>query len=102
MPGHNPYRSTRSVVAKPTPPPPYPPNARLRRLGATDEQLAEALRAWAELAPEDRQPAWDALEALTDEELRERLAEEPTGPPEPVMTTPKGQRRRRKAQSTRG
>lgn len=45
------------------------PEGRLRRLGATDDEIADALRGWGELSAGEQQEAADAIAALTDDEL---------------------------------
>lgn len=51
------------------------PEGRLRRLGADDDEIAEALRGWADLSAGEQQEAADAIAALTDDELTADLAD---------------------------
>lgn len=77
--------------------PDHPPVARLQRLGASKEQLAEVYRRWSELTDDERIESTADLNALSDEEIRQGLAEMaaagldpgPAGP-EPSAAPPDG------------
>lgn len=71
----NPKAPTRHVQHREPRAPAHPPVARLRRLGVTEAELGEAMRNWAAMDDGDRWEALDALSQLSDEELREILAE---------------------------
>lgn len=71
----NPKAPTRHVTPSAPRAPDHPPTGRLRRIGVTQEEVAEAERRWADMSDDERWEAQEALNALTDEELRGQLAE---------------------------
>jgi hypothetical protein len=56
-------------------PPDHPPIARLRRLGLSRDLADEMQRRWREMSDGEKFEALDAIENLTDDELREGLVE---------------------------
>lgn len=66
----NPFAARTRRIPRPT-----FPEARLRRVGADDDQIAMARRSWDRLSREEQQEASDHLAAMTDAELGEDVAD---------------------------
>lgn len=76
--GINPFApKTGAVQPRPAflPAPGHPPTPRLQAAGANAEEIAEAERRWAAMTERERWEATDAMNAMTNEDLAEQIAE---------------------------
>lgn len=71
----NPKAPTRVVVPKEPAAPAHAPIGRLRRLGLTQAEVTDTEQDWANLSDDERWEATHAMNAMTDEELRDQIRE---------------------------
>lgn len=71
----DPYRPQRTALAGVMRAPSHAPTARLLKCGATMEQAREATSRWRGLSDAERVASQAALDALSDDELRQMIAD---------------------------